>query len=266
MRVDAGDAEEQLVADRLADDGRAGAEDLGDRRRIGLRRCVSGEPGRIARAGPKAGDVVHVLDCRVESGERSVAAPGDRRRDVVRNEERAAGLVHRSRPDFRTTGAIARICGATRNKKARPAGRAFFDVVSSGQRSSFVQTIVGWIAQHFASHVRIGIGAPSVAAVRQLLLIDRRRSAGNGGVPAVPLRGLRRRRHRGERGRHRREDEKSHESLLISAYPRRSWEAVWCSQGERPAAGRERSFQRNVGKPRAKTDSECPSFEYADLT
>ncbi len=104
MHVDAGDAEEQLVADRLADDGRAGSQDFCNRRRVGFRRPMGREPGRIARAGRKAGDVVHVLDRGVEPGERAVAASRDRRCDVVRNEERAAcRLVHRSRPAFEGT-------------------------------------------------------------------------------------------------------------------------------------------------------------------
>jgi hypothetical protein len=90
MGIDAGDAEEQFVADGLADDGRTGGEDFCDRGRMGLRRGMGGEPGRIAGAGARARDVVHVLDASGQPGERPGPAAHDRRFEIVRNEECAA--------------------------------------------------------------------------------------------------------------------------------------------------------------------------------
>ena len=79
MRVDAGDAVEELVADRLADDGGAGVENFRHRRGVRRRGLGVGEPVRIAAAGALAGDVVHVLDRGGEAGERAVARALERR-------------------------------------------------------------------------------------------------------------------------------------------------------------------------------------------
>ena len=93
MRVDAGDAVEELVADRLADDGRAGGEQLLDRRGVRGRGLGVGEPVRIAGAGALARDVVHVLDRDAEARERTARRALERRLQIVRDEEAAHGGV-----------------------------------------------------------------------------------------------------------------------------------------------------------------------------
>src|SRR6185437_7458356 len=84
MRVDAGDAEEELVANRLADDVGAGLEQAAHRGRGGYRWFLIREPSRIAGAGALAGDVEHVLDRRTQPGQRPGAAAAQDRSQIVR--------------------------------------------------------------------------------------------------------------------------------------------------------------------------------------
>ena len=100
MGIHAGDAEEQFIADGLADDGGAGSENLRDRCRIGARRSMGGKPGRVAGSGPRARDVVHVLDGSGQARERPGAAARDRRSEIMGNEKRAAPVLvlHRVHP------------------------------------------------------------------------------------------------------------------------------------------------------------------------
>ncbi len=105
MGVDAGHAEEELVAHRLADDGGSGVQDPADGCGIRRGRRLRGQPVRIAAAAALAGDVVHILDRRGQPGQRAVRGACDRLRDVVRNESRAEG--HR-RPHW-DCGACVRV-------------------------------------------------------------------------------------------------------------------------------------------------------------
>ena len=83
MRVHAGDAVEEFVADRLADDGRAGGEQLFDRCGMRRRGLLVRQPVRIAAAGALAGDVVHVLDRDAQSRERAARRALERRLQIV---------------------------------------------------------------------------------------------------------------------------------------------------------------------------------------
>ena len=61
--------------------------------RVRARRLLRGQPIRIAAAGARAGDVVHVLDDGGQPGERTARAAGDRRVEVVRDEGTEPGRV-----------------------------------------------------------------------------------------------------------------------------------------------------------------------------
>src|SRR5262249_10984805 len=87
MRIRARDAVEELVANRLAGDGRARRENLRDCIGMPGGRLLSREPFWIAAAGSLTGNVVHVLDDRGESGERTPRSSADRRLDSVWNEK-----------------------------------------------------------------------------------------------------------------------------------------------------------------------------------
>ena len=95
MRVGAGHAVEEFVAHRLAGDGGAGVEEFLHRRAVFRRGgLMRREPFRIAAAGALAGDVVHVLDHAVRPASGPIAAPVDRRLEIVRDEAAAIGLRH----------------------------------------------------------------------------------------------------------------------------------------------------------------------------
>ena len=87
MGVDAGHAVEELVADGLAGDGRAGGEQLFHRGGVPARGLGLGEPIGIAGACALAGDVVHVLDRDAQSGERPRRRALERRLDIMRDEK-----------------------------------------------------------------------------------------------------------------------------------------------------------------------------------
>src|SRR6266567_7449618 len=88
MGIGAGHAEEELVADGLADDGGAGIDNFAYRGgRGGGWRCRR-KPVRAAAPGAMARDVVHVLDRAGEAGEWSASGAGDRRAQIMRHEGR----------------------------------------------------------------------------------------------------------------------------------------------------------------------------------
>src|SRR6516165_2290378 len=87
MRIRARDAVEELVANRLAGDGRARRENLRDCIGMPSGRLLRREPFGIAAAGSLTGNVVHVLDDRGESGERTTRSSADRRLVFVWNEK-----------------------------------------------------------------------------------------------------------------------------------------------------------------------------------
>jgi hypothetical protein len=95
MGIHTGDAEEQFVADGLADDRRAGSQNLRHCRRVGGRRSVGGKPSRVAGSGPRARNVVHVLDGGGQARKRAGAAARDRRCQIMGNEKRAAPAIGR---------------------------------------------------------------------------------------------------------------------------------------------------------------------------
>ena len=94
MRVDAGDAVEEFVADGLAGDGGAGIEQLLHDACVLRRGRLRCEPVRIAAAGALAFDVIHVLDRDGQPGERAGLRAANRRLQVVRNEGRADARNH----------------------------------------------------------------------------------------------------------------------------------------------------------------------------
>ena len=92
MRVGAAHAVEEFIANGLAGDGRSRVEDFLHRRAMMRGGRLSCEPVRTAAACAFARDVVHVLDHRVQPGERSARRTFDRRFEIVGNKATAIGL------------------------------------------------------------------------------------------------------------------------------------------------------------------------------
>lgn len=86
MLVDAGQAEEELVADRLADNGCSGNQKTLDRGGMGGGRATIREPFGIPAAGPLGADIEHILHGNRETGQRPVLTSDDRLRKCMRNE------------------------------------------------------------------------------------------------------------------------------------------------------------------------------------
>src|SRR5581483_4212917 len=84
----AGDAVKEFIANRLADDHRAGVGQLLNGARGAARRWMRLEPFRVAAAGPFAGDVVHVLDGRSQPRQPPLRGAGNRTCKVVRDKRR----------------------------------------------------------------------------------------------------------------------------------------------------------------------------------
>src|SRR5262249_32168027 len=87
MRIRPRAAVEDLVAIRLAGDGGARRENLRDCIGMPGGRLLRREPFGIAAAGSLTGNIVHILDDRGESGERTARSSADRRLDIVWNEK-----------------------------------------------------------------------------------------------------------------------------------------------------------------------------------
>ncbi len=92
MRISAADAIEKLIAYGLADDCRACVENFLHRGAMSRRGRMRSEPFRAAAAGALAGDVVHVLDHRAQSGERPRRRSLERRRKIMGDKATAIGL------------------------------------------------------------------------------------------------------------------------------------------------------------------------------
>ena len=100
MGVDAAHAIEELVAYCLAGDGSAGAKNLRNRAGMLAGGLLRREPIRTAAAGPRTGDVVHILDHRREASKRPVLCANNRRVQIMRDEKRishAACFLYQSR-------------------------------------------------------------------------------------------------------------------------------------------------------------------------
>ena len=115
VRVYAGDAVEELVTDRLADNGGAGAEKLRDCHRMRGRGLLVAEPIGVACPGALAGDVVHVLDGDAHSGKRPPRGALDWGLQIMWNEKCAhadlfqiCSIVERTRHALRWVLVIVR--------------------------------------------------------------------------------------------------------------------------------------------------------------
>jgi hypothetical protein len=79
MSIDARDAVEELIADCFAGDRGPAGENFLDHGSMLAGRFLRRKPIRIAAAGPRPGNVVHVLDDRREAGKRASGRTNNRR-------------------------------------------------------------------------------------------------------------------------------------------------------------------------------------------
>jgi hypothetical protein len=91
MGIDAAHAIKELVANRFAGNRGAGAENFFDRAGMSTRGLLRRKPIWIAAAGPRTGNVVHILHDRGQPSQRSACRTGDRCIQIMRNKK---GVFH----------------------------------------------------------------------------------------------------------------------------------------------------------------------------